>query len=449
MAGGIGDLFGGIGSIAGAIINSGNQARANDIAEMNGFMQMMLGQRNIDVQSRLGTRNLDLQELFANKNFDLQKSNADRSFNLADTEGTRAYELAKSFGQQNLDLQKSVAEQITKSAKASKFDAYGNEVYYDPVTNSYKIRLAPDQQALMDANKLEEFRRSTLDQAQRRRGLDANEAMRNEAQDALQDAMTSMRYGKKPVDENELTQLLYSDARNTRDANIKAVKDALTTNAVRTNNTSSINEIGKQIRANGAQAFGSDLADARTKALTLATQVNNNDAQQKQGRVQLLSALSRYAEDPAMGQSPSFATTTQQADAGAGILSKALAGEAAGVGGALQNYGSTVGSALTSRGNAMINALTNGAAAQGSALTSGAAAQGNAINNLMSALSNAYSSQAAGIGSALSQQAKIAANSKFDLSGLGKIGSGLGGLFAAMSTAQGPGGGTTTINRVF
>lgn len=425
MAGGFGELLGGIGGIASSIINSGNQARANDIAEQNSIMQMMLGNRNINVQERLGTRNIDLQEDLGNKNFNLQKTSGDRS-----------YGLAKEFGDRNLTLQENAAKTTEELAKASKFDAQGNEVYYDPITKSFKIRLAQDQQRLMDANKLEQFRRSTLDQEQRRRGLDRNEENRNTAQSMLADAVRDFKYGRKPVNQGELTNQLVQDARETRDENLKSVRQAMVTNALRTNNSSSIDDIGQKLRGSGAQAFGSDLADARLKGLQTATTLNNQDDAVKSNRVNLMQTLARYAENPDMGSSPGFATSTAQADAGGGLLSKAISTNAAGVGGA-----------ISGEGNALISALSNGAAAQGGAITNSANSQGNAINNLMSALSNAYTSEASGLGSAMSQQAKLLSSQKMDLSGLGKIGSGLGGLFAALGTTDDSAGGTTTINK--
>lgn len=449
MAGGIGDLMGGIGGIASALINSGNQRRANDIAEQNGIMQYMLGSRNIDVQDRLGTKNLNMQQDFGDRNFRLQKTTADRSYALADKTGTQQYDLAKEFGGRNLDLQEKLAAAMMDNAKSSKFDAYGNEVYYDEATKSYKIRLAPDQQRLMDANKLEEYRRSTLDQAQRRRGLDQNEDNRNQASSMLADAIRDYRYGRQPVNEGELTNQLVTDAREQRDSSLKAMREAMVANAVRTNNSGSIQAIGQGIRANGAAAFGSDLADARMKAMTTAQSVNNADQAKKANLVNVFQNLSKYDENPAMGGSPAFAAASQQADAGGNLLAQALRSEGASVGGALQNYGQTVGGAIGGRGQAMISALTGGAAAQGGALTNAASAQGNAINNLMQAMANAYQSTASGVGEAWSQQAKIAANSKVDLGGaFGKLGSGLGGLFASMGGgADDTGAGVTTINK--
>lgn len=442
MAGGIGDLMGGIGGIASALINSKHQARANDIAQENVMMQWMLGSRNIDEQSRLGTRNMDLQEEFGNKNFNLQESNAKKAYGLAEKTGQQQYDLAKEFGGRNLSLQERIAQEQIDQAKASKYDAYGNEVYYDPLSKSFKIRLAPDQQRLMDANKLEEYRRSTIDQAQRRRGLDQNETMRDQAHSMLGDAIRDYKYGAKPVNEGKLANELMVGARESRDENLKAVRQALVSNAMRTGNTSSIEDIGKSIRASGPASFGTDLNNARLGAMQTASQMNNADEGRKANLVNLFSTMSRYAEDPPMGQSPAFSSTSQQANAGGSALAAALSAQGQGVGGALSGYNQAVGGALGGQGSAMINALQSGGQSMGNALTGSAAAQGNAINNLMSALGSAYTSTASGVGEAMSQQAKMLFNTKFDLSGLGQIGKGLGGL----AYASGGGGGSSVAD---
>jgi hypothetical protein len=447
MAGGIGDMMGGIGSIAGAVINSKNQARANDIAEMNSIMQWMLGSRNLDEQYRLGNRNLNLQEEFGRKNFGLQEETAHKAYNLADRTGTQQYELAKDFGGRNLSLQEKIAQEQIDEAKASRFDAYGNEVYFDPVSKSYKIRLAADQQRLMDENKLEDMRRSTVDQAQRRRGMDANESMRGQAQSMLSDAVRDYKFGKPPVNEGQLAQQMYLGAREGREEQMKNVRQALATSALRTGNTSNIEQIGRDLRS--GQTSAGDLASATVGAKQFAQQANNADKARSAGLINVLTNLAHYGENPPEGDSPAFMTTTQQANAGPATLMQAFGAEGQGVGGALSGYMQNVGNAIGGRGSAMINALTGGAQAMGGALTGSAAAQGNAINNLMQAIANGYSTEMSGLGSAMSKQAQLMHDTKFDLSGLGKIGSGLGGLFNAMGksrgTADSVGGGTTTI----
>lgn len=507
MVGGIGDLFGGIGSIVGSVINAGNQARANDIAEQNGIMQYMLGNRNIATQERLGTRNLNLQEEFGNRNFNLQKNTADSNYFLADTQGQRVLALIQAMSdaamrqreqglgtqQQGLDLQREALKYARENtalqrdntrenidlAKSSRFDAQGNEVYYDAATKSFKIRLAPNEQRLMDANQLENLRRSTIDQDRARRGNEQNEQLRTTANTLLQDAVREQRFGALPVNEGELANQLIVADRGEREDQMKNIRQALVTSAMRTNNTSSIDEIGRQVRSS-ANANQSGSVDAMLKAKQFALGANNQEKQNRDQRVGLLSALAKFTGDQnnAMGNSTGFATTTQQADQGGDRLAGANSAAAQGIGSALlgeganetafgnatkqfglaqsalgdayDQRGATIGGAINNRTSSMINALTNGAAAQGGALTSSAAAQGNAYSNLMQALAGAYTSQASGVGEAMGQQAKILANSKLDLSGLGKIGSGLGGLFAALGSAGGGEGGTTVVNkRVF
>lgn len=506
MAGGIGDLFGGIGSIFGSLINAGNQRRANDIAEQNGFMQYMLGNRNIDTQQDLGNKNIDLQKSMFNQNFNLQKSTADRNLQTADLTGSDVLSLVRAMANnalqqkqaglntqaQGLDTQRNAlglyqqdvtdanktADDQVQLAKSTKADAYGNQVYYDPATNSYKIKLDPSQQRILDANNTENFKRSTEDQARAREGNEQNAAIRSRAKGIFDQDANDYQYGKPAVNEGALANQILQGQNADRQSGYAALRSALATQAIRGGNASSIADIGQQVRSDPNKFF-SDAANANMQAAQFAGEQNRA---QKQAALQGLTSaggLATFTGDAYnnMGQAGGLDTTTQQADAGAGNLANALAsayGLKSGARGQLaqatnafgdqqklygqaqsaygddqNNYASTVGGAMNSRANAMINALSNGAASQGNALTQGAAAQGNAISNLASALASAYGQQASGVNSALSQQAKIAASSKLDLSGLGKIGGSLGGLFAALGSDGGSGGTTTVNKRVF
>jgi hypothetical protein len=506
MAGGIGDLFGGIGSIFGSIINSGNQARANNIAEQNAMMQYMLGNRNADIQQQLGQQNIDLQSKMFNQNFDLQKSTANKNYNLADLTGSDVLSLVQAMAnaglgekklglatqqqglntQQNalgnynqnlLDAENSGKQQVDL-AKSTKNDAYGNQVYYDAATNSYKIKLDKSQQDILNANNVENLKRSTEDQQRAREGNEQNAAIRGRAMDIFKGDANDYQYGKPAVDEGALANQIYQGQNADRQSGYAALRSALATQAIRGGNSASIADIGEKVRSDPNKFF-SDSANANMQAMQFA---NEQNRAQKQAALQGLTSaggLATFTGDAYndMGQAGGLDTTTQQADAGAGNLASALAsqlglvsgargqlaqaqdafgnnqklfGQAqAGLGDDYNNYAATVGGAKNSRANAMINALSNGAAAQGNALQNGASAQGTAISNLASALASAYGAQASGVGSALTNQAKIAAGSKVDLSGIGKIGSGLGGLVAAMASSNGEGGTTSVNKRVF
>lgn len=509
MAEGIGALFGGVGSIASALINSGNQARANDISEQNSLMQYMLGNRNIDMQQLLGQQGIDLQKLMYNKNFDLQKSTADRNYGLADQSGSDVLSLVRAMANQamsqkqtglatqktgldtqqralsayddNLSDAQKTAQEAIGLAKSTKTDAYGNEVYFDPATNNYKIRLAPDQQKLMDANKTENLKRSTEDQVRAREGSIQNKAIRDKAFGIYNQDANDYQYGAPAVDKDKLASEIRQGQNADRESGYAALRNALATQAIRGGNSSSIADIGQKVRSD-PNSFFSQAANADMQATQFAGEQNRA---QKQAALQGLTSaggLATFTGDAynQMGDSKGFDTTTQQADAGAGNLlqaimaanglvsgarsEKAQASNAfgdqqkqyglaqAGLGDDQNAYAATVGDAMNSRANAMINALSNGAASQGNAITQGASAQGNAISNLASALASAYGGQASGVGSALTNQAKLLNSQKIDLSGIGKIGSGLGGLGAALFSGSGSSesGGTTSVNkRVF
>lgn len=506
MAGGIGDLFGGIGSIASSFINAGNQRRANDIAEQNGLMQYMLGNRNIDSQQYLGQQNIDLQKSMYNQNFNLQRDTANKNYNLADLTGSDVESLVRAMAdqamrqqktglatqaqgletqrnalgnyQQNLNDAQGTADEQVKLAKSTKNDAFGNQVYYDAATNSYKIKLDPSQQRILDANNVENYKRSTEDQQRAREGNEQNAAIRGRAMDIFKQDANDYQYGKPSVDEGALANQIYQGQNANRQSGYAALRSALATQAIRGGNSASIADIGQQVRSD-PNSFFSDTANANMQATQFA---NEQNRAQKQAALQGLTSaggLATFSGDAYnnMGQAGGLDTATQQADAGAGNLANALGaayglkagargelaqaqnafgdqqklyGQAqAGLGDQYNQYASTVGGAKNSRANAMINALSNGAASQGNAITQGASAQGNAISNLASALASAYGAQASGVNSALSQQAKIAANSKIDLSGIGKIAGGLGGLGAALFSNNNEGGTTSVNKRVF
>lgn len=503
MAGGIGDLFGGIGSIASSFINSGNQKRANDIAEQNSMMQYMLGNRNADLQQYLGQQNIDLQKTSADRNYNLQKSTADKNYSLADLTGSDVLSLVKAMAnnglqqkqtglatqKQGLDTQQAAlqgydqdlndAQQTGKDqvalAKSTKNDAYGNQVYYDPATNSYKIRLDPSQQRILDANNTENYKRSTEDQERARAGNEQNAAIRGRAMDIFKGDANDYQYGEPAVNEGKLANQIIQGQNADRQSGYAALRSALATQAIRGGNSASIADIGQQVRSDPNKFF-SDSANAGMQATEFANQQN---MAKKQAALQGLTSaggLAQFGGDnfSNMGTAGGLDTTTQQADAGSGNLANALASQFGLVSGARtaksqaqsafgdqqkqyglaqgglgdddNAYASTVGGAMNSRANAMINALSNGAASQGSAITGGAAAQGNSISNLASALASAYGAQASGVGSALTNQAKLASSQKLDLSGLSKLGSGAGGLLAGLF-GNNESGGTTTVNK--
>lgn len=410
MAGGIGDIFGGVGSIVGSIINSRNQARANDIAESNVLLQAMLGQENLDEQRRIGDRN-----------FDLQRKTADKNYKLADTEGTRVYDTARKFLGQNLDLQRESGKQLIGFGKSSKFDASGDEVYYDPATNAFKVRLTPANQRLKAANDRENYLRSTEDQVRARQGNVDNENQRHAASRLLDEARADM-YSSPPVNEGQLANELIVADRGAREDHLKALRNGLVSNAMRTNNSGTIKDIGDQVRAS-PNSITADAGSAILNAQKQAATINNSDKIAKLRTMLGLTQAAHFNGDRfnPMGESPDFDTTTRQADAGINSLAKAVQGNAGMVGGAITAENAGLTGAINSRANAMMGALTGGAQAQG-----------NALNNLASALAAGYGAQASGIGSALTNEAKLVASNKLDLSGFGQIGKGLGGLFAAL-----------------
>lgn len=506
MAGGIGDLFGGIGSIASSFINAGNQRRANDIAEQNSMMQYMLGNRNIDMQELLGNRNIDLQKSMFEQNFGLQKDTAKKNYDLADLTGSDVLGLIKSMAssaliqkqtgldtqRQGLDTQRnalgnyrdnlqdatSTAQDMLGLAKASKFDAQGNEVYFDPQTNSYKVRLSAGQQQQQTANDTENLKRSTVDQQRAREGNIQNQAIRSRAMDMFKDDANEYQFGQPAVNEGQLAGQIQQAQDANRQSGYSALRSALATQAIRGGNASSIKDIGQQVRSD-PNSFFQDSVNANMQAAQFAQQQNQAKKDAALKGLTSAGALATFSGDAynQLGEGPNTERLSQQADAGGNNLLSAMLqayglksgarSELAqatnafgdqqknyglaqsGYGDDLNAYASNVSGAMNSRANAMINALSNGAAAQGNALQSGAAAQGNAISNLASALASAYGQQASAVGSAMTNQAKLLNSQKMDLSGLGKIGSGFGGLVAALANNSGEGSssGTTSVNK--
>lgn len=108
---------------------------------------------------------------------------------IASTQGNRAanraanmqYALGQeqlAFNRQQAAIQNAIAERLQRQGVAGQRDGLGNEIRYDEATNTWVTALTPQQRQASEAALNEEILRLVVDQALRRRGMQANESRR-------------------------------------------------------------------------------------------------------------------------------------------------------------------------------------------------------------------------------------------------------------------------------
>jgi hypothetical protein len=83
------------------------------------------------------------------------------------------------FNRQQAALQNAIANRIDRRSVATQDDGMGNSLVYDEATNTWRTNLDPRQRQLNEAGREEALMRLLIDQAVRRREMQANERRRS------------------------------------------------------------------------------------------------------------------------------------------------------------------------------------------------------------------------------------------------------------------------------
>lgn len=109
----------------------------------------------------------------------------------------------RSQAERALQMQQALAQEQLKFAKASRTDAYGNKVYYDPTTNSWQTQLDPFQDRLIKAGETEQFRGLTEDAAQNR-AIREGQFQRGRTAGNNYDRLSAEYMNQQPPSENSI-----------------------------------------------------------------------------------------------------------------------------------------------------------------------------------------------------------------------------------------------------
>lgn len=180
------------------------------------------------------------------------------------------------------DYLQMLAQQLGKQGSDYQ-DAYGGGVTYDPETGTYYSTLSPEEEAAQSASYMEELRRLTLDQDQRRRQLSDAERMRGQAskeQDQALRDIAAFRGGVGQVDASKLAGQVATNRAQMVNAGYDDVAQAANTMSLRSGGDASDSLAGLARQRTRDLA---SLGDPTIEALTAAEQINAGRLQQRMG----------------------------------------------------------------------------------------------------------------------------------------------------------------------
>jgi len=111
----------------------------------------------------------------------------------------------------NLMYQRQAADQANRLATATRTDAYGNQMRYNPATNSWETILTPTQKGIVGAQEQEQLRSLTEDATRNRQLLEEARQRGFQAAPDYAKALAGFRYDEAPsraADEDKLASLL-------------------------------------------------------------------------------------------------------------------------------------------------------------------------------------------------------------------------------------------------
>ncbi|HWV46788.1 MAG TPA: hypothetical protein VN039_12360 [Nitrospira sp.] len=100
----------------------------------------------------------------------------------------------KNLGYANLFETKRENREREKLAESSQTDAYGNKIYYDPLTRAWKIQSTPTTKNILDAEQSEQLKSLTSDAARNRSAAIRKDQRAQQANDLFTQALTDYKY---------------------------------------------------------------------------------------------------------------------------------------------------------------------------------------------------------------------------------------------------------------
>jgi len=238
------------------------------------------------------------------------------------------------------DYLQMLAEQLGNQGSGFQ-DAFGGGVQYDPETKSYISTLSPEEEAAQSASYMEELRRLTLDQDQRRRQLGDAERMRGQAsieQDQALRDIDAFRGGVGQLDAGKLAGQIAANRAQQVNAGYDDVARAASTMSLRSGGDASDSLAGL---ARSRTRDIASLGDPTLDAIAAAEKVNADRYGQRAGMYNIFNTAANKINDQAFTPSGYNAAMTANAQA-----SEKLA----------QGWKDLQGSAASNAGQTYINA---------------------------------------------------------------------------------------------
>jgi hypothetical protein len=207
----------------------------------------------------------------------------------------------------NLQFQRRMADEQMRMSQATRTDAYGNQMRYNPATNSWEMILTPTQKGIIGAQEQEQLKSLTEDATRNRQILEEARQRGFQAQPDYAKAISGFRYDEAPsraADEDKLASLL---AIQRQDAAGKSTQD-VGRQLLRQGRGADLPIIMKAADDRSGQSIGGDLLKSYEASIPQYTQ----DVQMRQSRY--LPVIKQLQETMAGGSSapPRFSTTPQE-----------------------------------------------------------------------------------------------------------------------------------------
>jgi len=242
----------------------------------------------------------------------------------------------------NLMYQRQAADQANRLATATRTDAYGNQMRYNPATNSWETILTPTQKGIVGAQEQEQLRSLTEDATRNRQLLEEARQRGFQAAPDYAKAVAGFRYDEAPsraADEDKLASLLSLQNQEASGKQTQGIGRTL----LRQGRGADLAAVVKSADDAQGQNIGGNLVKAYQASIPQYAQ----DVQQRQSRY--LPVIKQLQETMAGGSSapPRFSTTPQdlnniQSGQLNAVLS-ALHSGAAGVGSAYAGAAKAIG----------------------------------------------------------------------------------------------------------
>lgn len=247
-----------------------------------------------------------------------------------------------------------LANEQLRMAQAGREDARGNQSYYDPSTNTWKVDATDMTKQLLSASDREEYLRLTQDSARRRDGLEANYLRRMEEGDLADNYLDELRLP------SPYTRQGIEDAyRTLSEEGINEGYDKTSNNLLRQFMRSgaepgNVGKLLSQVNADRSKSLGSAKANAYLKSLEAFDTLEGNRTKGILDKYNLFATRASNFEDVPFAPTNVDATAQSNLAAGAALQPQltGLAGsflsritpQMAGGDGGMSRYGLGIGS---------------------------------------------------------------------------------------------------------